>query len=45
MVTEEKANEYLKRMGLGGIDKNSSSAYFVKNKDGFLSLREITNQQ
>jgi hypothetical protein len=49
-VMEGVANNYLKRMGLCGFYatigcKNSSFAYFDidKNKDGFLTLREIQN--
>jgi Ca2+-binding EF-hand superfamily protein len=42
-VNEDEANIYLKRMNLGGFDKNSSFAYFDRNKDGFLSLREISS--
>jgi hypothetical protein len=42
-VTEGEATIYLERMGLSGFDKNSSFAYFDKNKDGFLSVKEISS--
>jgi Ca2+-binding EF-hand superfamily protein len=42
-VTEGEATIYLERMGLRGFDKNSSFAYFDKNKDGFLSVKEISS--
>jgi Ca2+-binding EF-hand superfamily protein len=46
-VTEGKVINYLKRMGLCRFDgaggKSSSFAYFDKNKDRCLSLRELSS--